>query len=112
LGDEKTRARGERGLQELLIVRVAADGQASALRLRNGRVDALRDAAALGEAGAAARGVERALLPQVVRQRPLELRLAGCVDEDLAAPSAESSSSRSGFGSPMRITSSGLPKTT
>src|SRR5438309_233192 len=37
---------------------------------------------------------------------------AASMKTSVAAPSASSSSSRSGFGSPMRITSSGLPKTT
>src|SRR5438132_544765 len=67
-----------------LTPRVAATRQSRALRLGQRRVDAVREAPALSDAGRLRGGVEPALV-QVVRQHARELRLARGVDEDLRA---------------------------
>ena len=59
--------------------------------------------------GAATAAYITAANPGGVATSPWKNEIANAA---LAAPSAASSSSRSGFGSPTRITSSGLPKTT
>src|SRR6267143_5872853 len=61
LGDEKARARGERRLEELLVVGIAAHRQLPALALGQPRLDALRQAPALRDARLLRLGIERAL---------------------------------------------------
>jgi len=84
LGDEDVGARGERGLQEHLVVGVAAARQAGALVRRERDVDAPRQAPRLAER-ALLRGARDAVPAEIVGEHALELRVAGGVEVDLGA---------------------------
>src|ERR1051325_7191251 len=84
LGENRVRARCDRGLDEFLVVRVAALRQAGARGLRERALDAARKAARLRERGGLGGGGD-AVLAKIVGQHARELGVAGGVDVDRGA---------------------------
>src|SRR4051794_17581585 len=82
LRDEHVRARGERGLEEDLVVGVAAARQAGALGGSQLVLDAPREPARLRKRGGL-RGGGNAVAAEVVGEDALELGVAGRIHEDL-----------------------------
>ena len=81
LGDERVGARGERELEELLVVGIGAARQLFAFIWRCRRIHVLCDAAAFGQAGSLLGCIQR-VAREVIGEHALEFGLAGGVDEN------------------------------